>query len=336
MKRPNWILPAAGALAASLLLACEINPVECDDVCQETWMDGSAKNDTSLVDTLHHYLISKRKDQISDSAKAVTPVIIAAHGFTASTYEWLELRNYAGDTLRDPADTQSPPPKALISLVTLGGHGQDIEDFQSSTWKDWGEPIFAEYDALVKLGYKRISIAGASTGCPLILEHVDAGRFDRQPPVGIFLIDPIVSPTAKMLSLIGVFGPIVGNSPSQGNELEVAHWYTNRPAEALDELYSLVNRIKNKLEDGITLPKGTQAKVWKAEKDGSADPIGALLLYKGLKPSGGGRIEVEMVNTRRHVFTRLAGRVVPPATLPQEAYDLQKETFDEMLERAAE
>jgi carboxylesterase len=220
--------------------------------------------------------------------------------------------------------------------VTLGGHGRDIEDFRKSTWRQWGEPIQAEYDALVKLGYRRISLAGASTGCPLILEHVDAGRFESQPPVDIFLIDPIVSPSAKMLSLIGVFGPILGNSPSDGNELEKAHWYTNRPAETLDELYTLVNRIKNKLEDGIALPKGTRAKVWKAEKDALADPIGALLLYKGLETSGGNRIDVEMVKTGRHVFTRLAGRAVPPATLPEEAYDLQEKAFREMLERASE
>lgn len=330
MKKKARTLPfAALALALSLLpLACQINPVECDAVCEETWMDGALINDTALTDTAHPYLVSRRQDTLSDSAKAVTPVIIAAHGFTASTFEWLELRNYAGDTL-------GGAPGTLVSLVTLGGHGLDLEDFRKSTWREWGAPILEEYEALVELGYRRISIAGSSTGCPLILEHIAAGRFDRQPPVDILLIDPIVSPSAKILSLISVFGPILGNSPGGGNELEKAHWYTNRPAEALDELYTLVNRIKNRLEDGITLPKGTEAKVWKAEKDGSADPIGALLLYKGLKTYSGGRIEVEMVKTSRHVFTRLAGRVVPPATLPQDAYDLQKETFDEMLERAS-
>jgi hypothetical protein len=82
------------------------------------------------------------------------------------------------------------------------------------------------------------------------------------------------------------------------------------------------------------LPKGTGAKVWKAKKDALADPIGALLLYKGLKTSGGGRIEVEMVDTKRHVFTRLAGRAVPPATLPAKDYELQEDAFNEMIELA--
>ena len=185
----------------------------------------------------------------------------------------------------------------------------------------------------MKQGYKNISFVGASTGCSLLLEYVAGHRFDKQPSRNFFFIDPIISPSAKILSLIGILGPLVGNSPSDNTAEEEKHWYTNRPQEALDELYTLVNRIKNRLEDGITLPKGTRAKVWKAERDALADPIGALLLYKGLKNSDGSHIEVEMVATGKHVFTRLAGR---EGLVPDDAnYKLQEKTFEEILKRAS-
>jgi carboxylesterase len=62
------------------------------------------------------------------------------------------------------------------------------------------------------------------------------------------------------------------------------------------------------LEEGIRLPTGTYMKVYKSEKDDTADPISALMIYKGIKTSDGGNIDVEMENSTLHVFTRLAGR----------------------------
>lgn len=323
---------AAGAFLA-LLAACELNSVECDAECQDAWMDG-APNDSSRdgLDSYHYYRVSRRDDSIPQAVKDTIPVIIAAHGYSASTFEWLEFRQFVGDDIPFVAgrtDTLANP-QALVSLVLLGGHGQDIEDFRRSSWQDWGKPILAEYQALVAQGYKNISIAGSSTGCPLILDHLSRDRMDVPPPNRIFLIDPIVAPSAKILSLIGLLGPIVGNSPADNNQKEKAHWYTNRPQETLNELYSLTNIIKNRLEDGITLPQGTRAKVWKAKEDALADPIGALLLYKGLKTSEGGRIDVEMVDTKKHVFTRLAGR----EGVSKADYDRRDEVFREMLRLA--
>lgn len=333
MKRTAWkFLIAAGAVL-TIFAACQINEVECNQVCKDNWMDGPTVNDTSLIDTVHRYQVSLRKDSLSDSLKAVIPVIITAHGYTASTFEWLEFRQFTGDTLAyvmNRSDSLENP-KVLTSLVLLGGHGVNIEDFQKSTWQDWGKPILEEYEALVAKGYKNISIAGSSTGCPLILDHISRGRLNSQPPNQIFLIDPIITPSAKMLSLIGIMGPILGNSPSEGGPEELAHWYNQRPAETLDELYSLTNLIKNRLEKGFKLPPGTQAKVWKAKKDALADPIGALILYKGLRTSDNGRIEVEMVETAKHVFTRLLGRTSEPTS---QDINNKRDAFEEMVLKA--
>jgi carboxylesterase len=284
--------------------------VKCDATCEAGWLDGANIRDTAD-------LVSARipNPTLADRAK---PVLIAAHGFTASTYEWEEFARFA------EADSQ-----VMVSRVLLGGHGTDIDDFENSTWRDWGKPLLDEYRALTRMGFTNISLAGSSTGCPLILNHAKAGALDTIPPKHVFLIDPIITPGDKMLSMIGLFGPVVGNSPSSGTDAEKPHWYTNRPAEVLEQLYSLVNRVKNFLEDGFKLPTGTRAMVYKAKKDGAADPVGALLLYKGLRHSDGSRIGVEMVDSRKHVFTRLQGR--SSWTAADSA--LQIRVFTEMTER---
>jgi carboxylesterase len=290
-----------------------LNEPECNATCEAQWLDGMTIRDTAD-------LVSERIPAPSPADRA-KHVLIAAHGFTASTYEWEEFQRFA------EADSQ-----ILVSRILLGGHGTDLEDFRSSTWRDWGAPLVEEYRALTRKGYTNISLAGSSTGGALILYHLHGDAFDTIPPRQVFLIDPIVLPGDKALSMIGLFGPIVGNSPSSGTPEEKPHWYTNRPAEVLAELYDLVNRVKNQLESGFRLPTGTRAKVYKAKKDGAADPVGALLIYKGMRRADGGRIDAELIDSKKHVFTRLQGR----ATVSAADSATQLRVFEEMVARMKE
>jgi carboxylesterase len=180
IARTGWF-----SLAMTVLLAgCGESPMEYED----WWMDSPSVFDPSLNDP--HYRLSTRPGLTT--ADRSRPVIIAVHGFTASTYEWQEFRSYA--------ESGSP---VLVSLVLLGGHGRTLDDFRGSTWRDWGRPILEEYEALVAQGYTNISLAGSSTGGALILEQLAGGLF-RGPaaPRHFFFIDPIVVPTDKNLSLI--------------------------------------------------------------------------------------------------------------------------------------
>src|SRR5690606_19402656 len=124
------IATAAACLGASLLVSgcLPLNEVECDATCEASWLDGNTVRDTAD-------LVSQRLPS-PDSATLAKPVIIAAHGFTASTYEWEEFQRYA------EADG-----RVLVSRVLLGRHGTDIEDFEAGTWRDWGRPILEEYRA---------------------------------------------------------------------------------------------------------------------------------------------------------------------------------------------
>lgn len=310
---------AAGAVLLALA-ACQINSVECDQECIDFWLDGATINDSCSLPGNKTCLVSRRIEN-PDSATRVKPVFIAVHGYTASTFEWEEFREFAEDSLKT----------VNVSRVLLGAHGLDIDVFRSSGWEEWGKPILEEYDSLVAKGYENINFACASTGCALLMTYIKSGRFRETEPKWIFMIDPIVVPSAKLLSLANIVGPILGNSPNPGSDSENVHWYVNRPQETLRELYSLINRVKNELETGFKLPRGTRAKVYKSKQDGQADPVGLLLIYKGLRKADGSHIEVNMEDSHLHVMTRLRFRD-PPASAADTAR--QASIFNEMTVRA--
>jgi carboxylesterase len=316
-KKSAWTLAAAVLLIGG---ACQINTVECDQECNDFWMDGPTKDDPCASDSTCRASVRMPNP---DSVQKKTPVVILVHGYTASTYEWLEYKEF----LQDTAKVTGP---INVSMVLLGGHGLNIDEFRESTWKEWGKPLLEEYDSLQAKGFEKISIACASTACALLMNHLYDGKFKKTPPKWIFMVDPIVVPSAKLLSLANMVGPILGNSPNSGSDTENVHWYVNRPQETLQELYELINRVKNQLETGYKLPKDTKAKVYKSKTDRSADPVGALLIYKGLRKSDGSHIEAEMLDSRLHVVTRLRGRE-PSPSLADSA--LQARIFDEMSRR---
>jgi carboxylesterase len=251
----------------------------------------------ALPDSLNKHLLSAYMPNPTDVQKN-TPVIICAHGYTATTFEWDELRAYANSK-----------GTFYVSQVLLGGHGRSYVDFKKATWQDWQSAITLEYKNLCDLGFKKIYLAGSSTGAPLIINMVQNHFFDQYTlPKGIFLVDPIIVSSNKTLTLVGLLGPVLGFTSVDLATGEKGHWYVFRPQETLKELMALIDLTRINLEEGIRLPTGTYMKVYKSEKDDTADPISALMIYKGIKTSDGGNIDVEMENSTLHVFTRLAGR----------------------------
>ena len=303
-------------IVTGLLAGCGITPIEYD----ETMLDGSTIRDTSFTDPT--FLLSTHPEL--DTFDRKNPVIICAHGYTASTFEWQEFRDYVHEDGR-----------AYTSLVLLGGHGRSIDEFDGSTWEDWQKPIMKEYDSLVAAGFTNISLTGSSTGGTLILEYFIRSAFNTKKvlPNEGFFIDAIVIPASKLLHIINVVGPILGNSPVENrNDIEKRHWYTNRPTSTLAQLNELIERVRSKLEKGVTLTKGTRAKCYKVEKDDSADPVSALLMYKGITEHDGSTIDVEMLDSDFHVFTQLAAR----DNVTDTDRALQQRVFSEMIDRVCD
>lgn len=276
-------------------------------------LDGISINDSSLVYP-NHFLLSASNPSPSNADK-IKPVVIAVHGFSATTFEWIEFRDFA--RLHNSFQT---------SVVLLGGHGRDYEDFKNASWENWQAPIIDEYNKLRQLGYTSISFIGSSTGCPLILEAVYSGKLNADVLKHVFFIDPIVVPSNKLLSLVNVVGPILSYSESAMAQGENGFWYKYRPYQALQQLNLITQTVRKKLEKGIDFPTNVNFKVYKTEKDDAADPISAVLLHKGIKLSNGNKIGLQMIPSNLHVFTRLKGR----STVTSTDLQIQSSVFNEI------
>jgi len=291
------------------LSACSQSP----DINNDTMLDGDIIFDPSLYQP-ELYLVSAAIATPSTVQKN-TPVVIAVHGYSATTYEWDEFRTYA-DAKGD----------LLVSQVLLGGHGRTYEEFKKSTWEDWQEPILTEYNALRAKGYTNINFAGSSTACPLVLDLIQKGIIGDNGMKHLFLVDPIVVSSDKTLTLIGLVGPMLGYLETTNTPTEEGHWYRFRPQETLQQLLKVIDLSRKELQKGFKLPVDTQVKVYKSIQDPTADAVSAVLIYKGLKNSDGTNIGMEMIDSKLHVAIRLNGR----DNVTQLDRDNQLHIFDDM------
>jgi carboxylesterase len=278
------------------LVSCGKNPV-----IEDSSLDSGLFFDQSIY-LPEKYLVSVSKPQ-PNPAERGKPVIIAIHGYGATTFEWDEFRTWAG------ARTDFS-----LSQVLLGGHGRAYQTFKDSSWEDWRQPILNEFEALEAQGYTNISFAGSSTGSTLILDMLASGYFNGHiKPSHIFLIDPIIIPAEKTLSLVGVLGPIIGYTSVENTEGEEKYYYHYRPYETLKELKNVIGKVRKDLEKGFRLPQNCTLNVFKSDKDDVADAVSAVLIYKGLKTFEGNPIGVSMISSDLHVYTRLSGRQIAPS-----------------------
>jgi carboxylesterase len=291
------------------LSACSKSP----EIDNATMLDGDQIFDPSLYNPAQ-FLVSVAIANPTTEQKN-TPVVIAVHGYSATTFEWDEFRTYC-----------NAKANVLISQVLLGGHGRTYEDFKNSSWEDWQEPIMTEYNALRAKGYTNINFAGSSTACPLVMDLIKKGKIGDNGMKHIFLIDPIVVPSDKLLTLIGLIGPMIGYLETTMTTAEEGHWYHFRPQETLEQLLNLTVKSRKDLQEGYNLPAGIGMKVYKSIKDPTADAVSAVLIYKGLKNSNGSNIDIEMIDSELHVVTRLDGR----DNITQHDRDIQAHVFDDM------
>lgn len=270
-----------------LLLSCKKED-KLPPINDKVDLDGALINDSSLSHP-DLFLVSAGGMPIPEHKK----VIIAVHGFSASSFEWVEFSSFC----RTNGDIP-------VSRVLLGGHGRDYQDFKKATWEDWQQPVIDEYNRLTELGYRHISFVAASTGCPLVLDMINRGKVDVNFVNKVFLVDPIVVPSNKQLSLAPlVGGTLIHYTESGIDPGENGLWYKYRPAEALKQLNTLTKDIRKRLENEMEMPSGARFFVYKSERDGSADPVSAVIIDKGIA-----HCETRMFDSGLHVLTRLAGR----------------------------
>lgn len=251
--------------------------------------------DISFMDS--SYLVSKRH-----GIDVATPVIIVVHGYTASTFEWLEFSDYADGRGAIPFKG------VYVSSVLLGGHGRSLDAFRKSSWKEWAEPIVTEYNELVSLGFSSINIVGASTGGTLVLELLSRNIFS-EPPNSVTFVDSLVVPRKKLLTIVPYIYPFVSDIKNENfSDEHKKYWYSINPKEAMRELAILIKLVRNKLEQDIAFPEQTTCQIFQATNDPVVDPQSALLLYEGILLHDGRKPMLSMVESDLHVFTRLSAR----------------------------
>jgi carboxylesterase len=184
-----------------------------------------------------------------------------------------------------------------------------------------------EYNDLRDKGYTNINFAGSSTAGPLVMDLIKKGKIGDNGMNHIFLIDPIVVSSDKLLTLIGLVGPMMGYLETVNTPAEEGHFYHFRPQETLQQMLNLMEKSRKDLQEGYHLPAGIRMKVFKSIKDPVADAVSAVLIHKGLKNSDGSKIDIEMMDSELHVVTRLSGR----DNLSQHDRDIQKQVFDDMI-----
>lgn len=303
----------------SLILCLGISLGSCGDPSEipNELLDGKIIFDPSIM-TPENYLTSLSNPNPT-SEEASRPVFLLCHGYSASTFEWSEFIEWSGTT-----------ESYYTSRVLLGGHGRTYEEFKSTSWYDWQQTIFDEYEALLAAGYTNINLVGSSTGGALILEAISSGYFKgKTAPKHIFMVDPIVLPSDKILPLIGVLGPLIGYTEAENTNGEKSYWYTYRPQETLQELQKVIKKVRQDLQKGIVLPSQTSLNVYKSTHDSSADPASAVLIYKGVSPTS--QVSIKMIDSELHVFTRLNFR--EESVSAQDRLN-QEQTFQEMVEIA--
>ena len=267
-----------------------------DPVVPANELGGGVIMDPSLTDQSAYRISVSQPNPNAEQAQI--PVIICSHGYSASTYEWDEFRAWSN---------QHEIGLYYIDQVLLAGHGTTYNAFKSSTWHDWETSIVNEYNLLVSEGYKNINFAVSSTSCTLMLDIIHSGLFNNaSTKVHIFLIDPIIIPSNKLLSVVGIVGPMLGYVTADNAPGEDIYYYHYRPQETLQQLENALNTVRGELEDGITLPKNVYLKIYKSINDPSADPVSAVLIYNGVKTNNRGKIDINMINSNIHVFTRLS------------------------------
>ena len=115
----------------SLCFSCTKEPVITDEM-----LDGDIIFDPSLYNP-ENYLVSAMYP--TPSAKDLEKhIILAIHGYSSSTFEWQEFKDWSTDT------------NYRISQVLLDGHGRDYNAFKASTWQDWRSALTEEYEKLIE------------------------------------------------------------------------------------------------------------------------------------------------------------------------------------------
>jgi len=257
---------------------------------KDTWMDSPLTQDESLTDST--YLVSTRYEDFSPELLN-TPVLVASHGYSSTTFETDELRAYLEQR------------GVLVSQVLMGGHGRDLDTFIESTWQEWGTPIMDEVNRLNELGFTKISVLGISAAGGITAHYLDNGQLTGKVK-DVILLDPFIESFNKTLYLAPYLGRFIHNSPAWvgRNQTKLENWYNNNPAKTLNQLVKLITQNRHNRKDGVPIPKGIEVTIFQSTGDPVSDPAGTYDLFAAME----GQKSLIKVESVHHVTIQGAAR----------------------------
>lgn len=272
MPSRAWL---ASWLAALILPGCEFysSVSETGDLGIGTVRDTTAGKLVSALPT-------------PDSASRSLPVVIAVHGFTASTFETTPVAEY----LRGKG--------FLVSQVLMGAHGVSLDEFKASTWRTWEIPVLEEYQKLMTLGYKNIGFVTASTGGSVVMELYTSGQLVPA-PTRISMVAPLLDFADKRIGIMGILQALgASNKPSKATGNSFGHWYSDWSIRQLRELQDLTEIMKSRLRGSIPLPDNAKIQIFQSMGDKVVDPFSADIWTNGIK---GGLVSLYRLDSDLHV-----------------------------------
>ncbi|MEB3298721.1 MAG: hypothetical protein VKO21_04475 [Candidatus Sericytochromatia bacterium] len=260
-------------------------------------------------------LVSKRFEgqQLTEQQKD-TPVVVAVHGFSATTFETLYS---TGTTPQEASASYNLENRGLlVSRVLMGGHNESSEAFGNSTWLDWQKPVLEEAEALQKLGFRHIDFLTVSTGGPILMQALLADKLAARgvTPRRITMVAPLLEFKDKTINLLGVLQTLgASNSPSPTNGVSRGHWYADRPIGAVKQLLDLTEVVKGQLRGVVAghirpLAPGTKVLIVQSDGDGTVDATSADIWLKGLRGPAAAATQASGLVTQLKV---VSGRHVP-------------------------
>jgi len=255
-----------------------------------------------------------------------TRAFLLVHGFSSSTFEWTE----AADHIRNQCNN------CIVELVALGKHAT-IEEFRSSTWRDWGKPIFDTYERLIRTNDKDITLVLSSAAATILLENLANKdtllQKEGYAPAKIIFVDPFVRPRSSFLWLAPwlQYVPFLNLDKEKQNmtEGERNNSFHIQPMTTLAQLYDLCSAVEMHLRSGIMLPKKTTLEIFYAKNDPVVDPESAMLIKSAMPNQN---VVVHGVVSDKHVFSRLRER--DPARISDQDRANQKLVFDAIFSPA--
>ncbi|MDA0713049.1 MAG: hypothetical protein O2897_03570 [bacterium] len=240
-------------------------------------------------------------------------VVLMSHGLMATYYEWEELSQFLFENY----------PQIYQSRVMLGKHGQGLESFNNSNWRDWQKPLLTEYQRLVDMGFKKIMLVTSSSSGPLLMEAMTNPNsvVFRHPPTEVVMVDPIfkfakayqnIPYWLSFVNLTGALDSIIGFQDYEKNHhpMELKYWYMKFSLNVIASLGELLNVVERNMDAKIFKAYETNFQIFSATKDKVVNTKSGKLISQKIKTINPMQVvNLYPVNSELHFFIRLNWRL---------------------------